>query len=49
MFERDLSFAIDAIHAELNDLIGKTGLWVKLRRWFLYRELRRLEGMIPSD
>lgn len=46
--DHDLSIAIDAIHAELNDLTGKAGPWVALRRWFLYRELRRLERMMPN-
>ncbi len=46
--DRDLSLAIDAIHAELDELHGKAGVWVALRRWFLYRELRRLERMIPN-
>lgn len=46
--DRDLSLAIDAIHAELDELTGKVGAWVALRRWFLYRELRRLERMIPN-
>lgn len=45
--DKDLSLAIDAIYAELDELTGKAGPWVALRRWFLLRELRRLERMIP--
>lgn len=46
-YDRRLSLAIDAIHWELDQLANRTGFRVLVRRWWLRRELRKLEGQIP--
>lgn len=42
--ERTLSLAIDACHDALWHLQGERGVWVVVRRWWIERKLRRLEG-----
>lgn len=46
-FDRSLSLAIDAAHDALNALSYQYGLRVWCKRFYLRRQLRKLEARVP--
>lgn len=47
-YNKQLSLAIDAVHDELDRLACRKGLRVWVRRWWMRRQLRKLERRIPQ-
>lgn len=48
MYDKKLSRQIDRHIDELERLAWHDGVWAALRRWWVRRQLRRLERRIPQ-